>query len=257
MKMSNEVSKQQTWPKDNFGWEPDMESTGGEVVRPVRSMQGEIKLKFVSPNWSADGVECNGRELICYDKTYAVIRWNDDNMPEEVIPLARGAPCPNLTEMNAAIPQSQWRTGLNGNPEPPYQLQRCLEFLNPKNMERLSWPHNITVVGSSRAAEELEGRIKITRRLRGEDVYPMVKLESKHMPTRYGGRERPCLSIIDWVRLGEHGIERIEVNVTTQPQLERVAKAGPAKSAQQSVLPIQSVPEVTLKEEIADDIPWK
>ena len=172
--MINEVANQAAWPKDNFGWEPDMESTGGEVDRPVRSMQGEIKLKFVSPNWSADGVECNGRELICYDKTYAVIRWNDDNMPEEVIPLARGEPCPNLTEMNAAIPQSQWRTGLNGNPEPPYQLQRVLEFLDPKNMERLSWPHNVTVIGSSRAAEELEGRIKITRRLRGEDVYPVV-----------------------------------------------------------------------------------
>ena len=72
--MSNEVANQAAWPKDNFGWEPDMESTGGEVDRPVRSMQGEMKLKFVSPNWSVDGVECNGRELICYDKTYAVIR---------------------------------------------------------------------------------------------------------------------------------------------------------------------------------------
>jgi hypothetical protein len=222
--MSNDVTKKATQPHDGFGWEPDVGRTGGgEAVRPARSMQGEVKLKFVSPEWSADGVECNGRTLIVYDKTYSVIRWNSDNMPEEVIPLARGAPCPDLAEMNCGVPQSQWRTGLNGSPEAPYQLQRVLEFLDPKTMERLSWPHNVSVVGSSRAAEELEGRIKITRRMRGE-VYPLVRLESKHMPTRFGGRERPCLTVVGWVRLGEHGIEHVDISKPVQLAAPRSAQ---------------------------------
>jgi hypothetical protein len=256
--MSNEVSKKRpTWPRDNFGWEPEIDVADGEVDCPARSMQGESKLKFVDPNWSVDNVNCNGRELIVYDKTYSVIRWKDDGSgPEEVIPVARDASPPNLKEMNAKIPQSEWRIGLNGQPEPPYMLQRCLEFLDPQNMERLSWPHNVTVVGSSRAADELEGRIKITRRLRGEDVYPLVKLESRHMPTQYNprGRQRPYLDIIKWVRLGEHGIEYIDVSSPTQARLERFASAEPTKPAQQSVLPMQSVPEVSLSEEMKDEV---
>jgi hypothetical protein len=204
-----------------------------------------------------DNVNCNGRELICYDKTYSVIRWKDDNSgPEEVIPVARDAPPPNLKEMNAKIPQSEWRIGLNSLPEPPYQLQRVLEFLDPTSMERLSWPHNVTVIGSSRAADELEGRIKITRRLRGEDVYPLARLESRHMPTRYNprGRQRPHLAIIKWVRLGEHGIEYIDVNAPAQARLERSTQAESAKPAQQSVLPMQSVPEVGPSEEMEDEV---
>jgi hypothetical protein len=254
--MSDEVSKKAiqaalhgVLPQDNFGWEPDMASTGGEVDRPVRSMQGEVTLKFVDPDWSANGVNCNGRELICYDKSYEVMRWNDNNRPQETIPLIRGAPCPDLKAMNAAIPQAQWRTGLDGNPEPPYQLRRVLEFLDPKNMERLSWPHKVTVVGSTRAAEELEGRIKIARRVCGKNVCPVAKLTHTFMPTRFGGQERPYLAIVYWVCLGEHGIERVEINVTPQAQLQR--------GTEQPASPTQSAPKVTTAEELNDDIPWK
>jgi hypothetical protein len=257
--MSNEVSnKQPTWPRDKFGWEPEIEVADGEVDRPARSMQGESKLKFVDPNWSVDNVNYNGRELIVYDKTYSVIRWkNDGSGPEEVIPVARNASPPNLKEMNAKIPQEEWRIAF-GKPEAPYQLQRCLEFLDPVSMERLSWPHNVTTLGSSRAADELEGRIKITRRLRGEDVYPLVKLESRHMPTQYNprGRQRPHLAIINWVRLGEQGIEYVGIGAPAQAQLERFTQAGTAKSTQQSVLPMQSVPEVSPSEEMDDEVKY-
>jgi hypothetical protein len=255
--MSNEVTKKETWPCDNFGWEPEIEIADGEVDRPARSMQGESKLKYVEPNWSVDSVICNGRELIVYDKTYSVIRWKDDgSRPEEVIPVARDASPPNLKEMNAKIPQEEWRIGLNGQPEPPYQLQRCLEFLDPVSMERLSWPHNVAVVGSSRAAEELEGRIKIIRRLHGENVFPLVRLEHRHMPTpRYNprGRERPYLDIVKWARLGEHGIEYIDVTAPAQMQLERPAPATPAKP-RQPALPMQSVSKPTLAEEMDDEV---
>jgi hypothetical protein len=254
--MSNDVTKKETWPRDNFGWEPDIPSGDDKSDRPARSMQGEAKLSYVAPNWSVDGIICNGRELVCYDKTFSVIRWKDDSSgPLEVIPVKRGEKPPDLKEKNAKIPQSEWRIAF-GKPEAPYQLQRCLEFLDPLNMERLSWPHNVTVAGSSRAAEELEGRIKIARRVSGENVYPLVKLEHRHMPTNYGGRERPHLAIVKWARLGEHGIEYVDLSTApAQAQLERFAQAGPAKP-QQSALPMQSVPEVTVAEEIDDKLPY-
>jgi hypothetical protein len=140
------------------------------------------------------------------------------------------------------------RTGLSGKPEPPWQLQRVLEFLDPETAERLSWPANVTVAGSSRAAEELEGRIRIVRRLRGEDVYPRVQLSHKFMPTQFGGRERPHLPIVGWVRFGEHGgLEAIETNVMPEAQ-RRITESKPQPA------PMQSVSEVSLSEEMEDEV---
>jgi hypothetical protein len=70
--MTNEVTKRQNEPRDNFDYEPLSEYPGNSSEkRPARSMQGETKLKFVDPDWTADGVPCNGRELVCYDRTFA------------------------------------------------------------------------------------------------------------------------------------------------------------------------------------------
>jgi hypothetical protein len=188
----NEIAKRQDPPRDNFDYDPLAEyaGSGGGADRPARSMQGETKLKYVDPDWTADGVPCNDRVLVVYDRTYAAVHWGD-GAPIEVRPLVRGETPPDLKALNAAIPKDEWREGFNGQPEPPWQLQRVLEFLDPETAERLSWPANVTVAGSSRAAEELEGRIKIVRRLRGEDVYPRVRLTHRFMPTKFGGRERP------------------------------------------------------------------
>jgi hypothetical protein len=258
--MTNDITKKEAGPRDNFGWEPDIDLTDGdEADRPARSMQGETKLSYVDPDWSANKVNCNGRELIVWDKTYSIIRWKDDGSgPLEVIPVARDAPLPDLKEMNAKIPQEQWRIAF-GKPEPPYQLQRVLEFLDPITMERLSWPHNVKVFGSSRAADELEGRIKIVRRLRGTDIYPVIVLDHTYMPTQHSprGKQRPFLRIVKWARLGEHGIEYIDISAPAQPRLEHFAEAGSAKAAQQSALPKQSAPDVPLSEEMDDSVPWK
>jgi hypothetical protein len=245
--MSNDLTKK---ARDNFDFDPLSEYPGsGGEDRPARSMQGETKLKFVDPDWTADGVNCNNRVLVCYDRTYAAVHWGED-APIQVLPVVRGEPMPDLKALNAAIPEKEWRTGLSGKPEAPWQLQRVLEFLDAESAERLSWPANVTVVGSSRAAEELEGRIKIVRRLRGEDVYPQVRLTHRFMPTRHGGRERPYFEIVKWVRFNEHGgLEAIETNVTPETQ-RRIAGSTP----QPTPMPMQSVSEPTLAEEMEDEV---
>jgi hypothetical protein len=245
--MSNEITKK---ARDNFDFDPLAEypGGGGEDSRPARSMQGETKVKFVDPDWSADNIPCNNRILVVYDRTYSVVHWGE-NAPIQVLPVVRGEPIPDLKALNAAIPQSEWRDGLDGKPEAPWQLQRTIEFLDPETAERLSWPHKVTVVGSSRAAEELEGRIKIVRRLRGEDVYPRVRLGHKFMPTKQGGRERPYLEIVGWVRFGEHGgLEAIESNIVPETQQRRIAGNKPQPTQ------MQSVSEPTLAEEMDDEV---
>jgi hypothetical protein len=248
--MTNEITKRQNQPRDSFDYDPLAEYPGSDDDRPARAMQGETRLKFVDPDWTADGVPCNNRVLVCYDRTVAAIHWGE-SAPIDTKPLIRGEPIPDLSKLNAAIPEKEWRIGLNGKPEPPWQLQRVLEFIDPETGERLSWPHNVTVAGSSRAAEELEGRIKIVRRLRGEDVYPRVKLSHKFMPTAYGGRERPYLEVIGWVRFRAHGgLEAIESNITPETQQRSIGSAAQAA-------PMQSVSEPSLSEEMdGDQVPF-
>jgi len=187
-------------------------------------MQGETKLKFVDPDWTADGIPCNDRVLVCYDRNYAAIHWGD-GAPIEVRVLARGEPAPDLKALNAVIPKEQWRDGFNGQPEPPWQLQRVLEFLDPETAERLSW----------------------RRRLRGEDVYPRVRLTHRSMPTKFGGRERPYLEIVGWVRFGAHGgLEAIESNIQPETQQRCIGSTAPATA-------MQSVSEPSLSEEMGGD----
>jgi hypothetical protein len=247
--MTNELTKRQNEPRDNFDYDPLSEYFGNSSEnRPARSMQGETKLKFVAPNWTVNDVRCNGRELVCYDRTFAVVRWgNGDGPPLNVLPVVRGEPIPDFRAWNAAIPQSEWRDGRDGKPQPPWELQRVLEFLDPETAERLSWPANVTVVGSSRAAEILEGRIKIGRRLRGEEVYPRVRLSHTFMSTKFGGRERPHFEIVGWVRFGAHGgLEAIASNITPETQQRSIENAAQATS-------MQSVSEPSLSEEMGGD----
>jgi hypothetical protein len=209
-------------------------------------------LKFVDPDWSANGDPCNGRELICHDRHYEAVRWGDgDGGPLDVKPVLRDQPLPDIKAWNAEIPKEQWRMGLNGQPEPPWQIQRVLEFLDPESAERFSWPHNVKVAGSSRAAEELEGRIRIVRRLRGETVYPRVRLDHTFMPTKFGGRERPFLRIVGWVKFGESGgLVGVESNILPENKPKLVGGTVAAKP----VVPTQSVSEPTLSEEMDGDV---
>jgi len=40
------------------------------------------------------------------------------------------------------------------------------------------------------------------RRIRGEHVYPIFKLHSAAMKTRFGIKQRPDFAIVDWTLLG-------------------------------------------------------
>jgi hypothetical protein len=77
------------------------------------------------------------------------------------------------------------------------------------------------------------------RAFRGLNTYPVVRLSNTFMKTRFGGRQRPHLEIVRWIRLGDDGSV---LPVTEQP-----------------LLPDQGAKEVTppsAKEVTKDSIPW-
>ena len=202
---------------DNFGWQPTVRTGADDGTdRTVRVLQGAL-LKFTGGTeasdgsglwtWTVDGESVNGRLLMSYDKSFYIVRWD----PYETRPVTRETPADALEKLNAAIPQSEWPIGTyTKKPEAPYQLQRVVEFIDPQTLECFSWAHSVTIAGSSRAASDLENRIERTRRVHGDGVYPLVTLEATHMSTAYGGRKRPHLEVVGWVRRGmSGGIERV------------------------------------------------
>ena len=56
--------------------------------------------------------------------------------------------------------------------------------------------------GAEIAVERLKHRVKLMRALRGNRVVPVVKLDSKPMPTQFGVKQRPEFTILEWRELG-------------------------------------------------------
>ena len=139
-------------------------------------------------------------ELIVVDIGRVVQRWKS-GQPIETIVLAPGQKYPDLNELNAAVPQTEWEEGPDGKPRGPYQAQLIVYLLNGETMDRFTFPTGTT--GGAIAVRDLVDRTNWMRRYRGQHVYPLITLRDVFMRTRFGGRQRPHFEIRRWVKLGD------------------------------------------------------
>src|SRR5262245_49871347 len=134
-------------------------------------------------------------------------------------------------------------------------------------MQRYSFP--TSTIGGFRCIRELDDRITLMRRFRGENVYPIVQLTRTHMPTKYGGRERPHLEIKgDWRRIGGGEAEALpspqapslppeQEQAASPPQQEQATSPPQAQAVNEAAtIKTQRVSEPTLQEELNDKNPW-
>src|SRR6266498_2795207 len=63
-------------------------------------------------------VDVDRERLIMTSRT-ANRRWEDDRIVDTRVKL-KGQPFTSANELNAAVPKSEWRTGLNGEPVGPW-----------------------------------------------------------------------------------------------------------------------------------------
>ena len=96
-----------------------------------RLIQGTI-LRCVDGHWSD-----RDKTPIPPDKTLVVLgtatalqHWHN-GMPTETIVKHPGAALPDVAELNAKIPESQWEEGLDGDPRPPWVKQFIVYLLDP------------------------------------------------------------------------------------------------------------------------------
>jgi hypothetical protein len=202
-----------------------------------RVIQGTL-VKFTNEaKWVSNGDEPpSDFELVVINIGRVVQKWQDGS-PVETIVLAPGQKYPDVKKLNEAVPQSEWEEGPDGRPRGPWQAQHVVYLLNPKTMDRFSFPTGTT--GGSIAVSDLVDRVKWMRRFRGQQVYPVVELSDTYMPTRYGGRQRPHFEIVKWVTFDGGG------NALPAPDTPK--------------LPNQGAKEVTApsaKEVTKDEIPF-
>jgi hypothetical protein len=193
----NDVVVKPKSPLDGFqGFEVDSSAS--------RLIQGQL-VKFTNEaTWvTRDGEELSATlEFIADNVIRGVQKWAD-GQPIETRVLEPGEKFPNLEELNASVPQSEWREGPDGKLRGPWQAEYLTYLLNPGTVERFTYA--TSTIGGGIAVRDLVDRVSLMRRFRGEQVYALVSLSASPMKTRYGTRPRPNFVIKRWVGLSSDG----------------------------------------------------
>jgi hypothetical protein len=241
--MSNDVVKKDSTPADNFsGWEDGTE--GDDRPEGAGIIQGSL-VKFTNEAmWvTRDGDELPADlELVAVDVGRVVQKWQD-GQPVETIVLEPHQKFPNVEELNEKVPKKEWVEGPDGNLRGPWQAQHILYLLDPRTMDKFTFPTGTT--GGRIAVRDLVDKTTWMRRLRGPNVYAVVLLSNTFMNTKWGGRQRPHFRIVRWV-----GSEGGQVEALPSPPPPATTQAP-----EQSDLPLNEVKEPSLAEEMDDEIP--
>jgi hypothetical protein len=178
----------------------------GDEGKPsnARVIQGKLLEFTIDYRWLANDEEFpKTRELVVVDTTRIVQKWIN-NLPAGVIFVETHQKWPNVDKLNEDCPRSEWGLDYNKKtPKGPWQKTRVAYLVDPKTMERFTWPTR--TVGGEVCIREFRESVRLMRQFRGAHVYPIVTLTDTFMPTTWGGRQRPDLKIEDWIVLGREG----------------------------------------------------
>jgi hypothetical protein len=198
------------------------------------------RIKSIDGLWTVDGQPVPS-PLLAVSTTTCLQRFPKDGGPPEVIPQRAGENLPDVAELNAKIPQSEWQPGLDGKPRPPWAKFWVAHLLDPRTAEIYTFSNS--TVGARLAVERLEERVQRMRSLRGENVVPLVELGSAPMKTQFSPtpKKRPEFAIKSW-----HANGGTPVASSPAKQIEHQASENIGRK----------VEEPTVREELNDSIPF-
>ena len=230
--MNGEQTKSETLPAVPIN---DFNATDGSD----HLIKGTI-LRCVDGRWAdRNGISYpTGTVMLALGTTQALQHWQD-GMPIDTILKQAGQPLPDAKELNAEIPQEEWELGLDNKPRPPWVVQFVVYLIDPNDASAYTFINS--TIGARIAVEHLENRVRAMRMLRGAQVVPLIKLDSRPMTTKYGAKLRPEFAIVDWREL------RAGLKGETTPQIEH------RKSVEQVGRPVEPV---STEEELDDQIPF-
>src|SRR5262249_20976122 len=131
-------------------------------------------------------------------------------------------PLPNLDELNASIPRSEWPLGLSGEPEKPWKFVYVFYLVALKTGTMFTYEHD--TFGAMLCYDALHEAITVQRMLRGAHVFPVVHLEQRPWKSaRFGPQMRAHLQPTgDW---------RAPGNIQSVPQTPVPQLSGPTTTA--------------------------
>jgi hypothetical protein len=135
-----------------------------------------------------------------------------DGRPEVIAEVPDGPALPDVDELNAAIPEDEWQTGLAGKPEPPWRQEFVLYALDLDALSVITFANS--TIGAMRAVTEIESRWDWARALYGDDVRPLLKLADAPFPTSFGERKRPFFEVTGWRRFRDGALCAVDHNIT-------------------------------------------
>src|SRR6516225_7117138 len=237
-----------------------------------RVMRGTIARWAFSTGWvDRDGLPIPETMLVIGYIT-VLRRWKEKR-PEYI----SEHPLPDPDELNKAIPVAEWETGLDGKPRRPWNLTYVIYLVDLKTGALYTYAHD--TYGAMQAYNALEERIAVMRVLRGEHVYPIVRLEKRQWKSAtYGMQMRPHLEPTgDWRSPGTmQSVQRAPAPqisgpstptpttpaTSTTPSSTPSTPSTPPPAAAASAPPsstildhMKPVKPVTVGELIADEIP--
>jgi hypothetical protein len=232
--MTNELKKIE--PIDSFdafehGIEGEVERAGAEAFVIFTN-----EAKFVLRGSTAP-LPSNMQYLVESIDRFEV-QWVDGK--PQMRQLKPGEKFRDIKKLNDEAPKSEWSEGPGGELRGPWENEYLVRLLNPVTMDRITFATK--TVGGGIAVRELVDRTKRMRRLRGENVFPVVTPMSVPWKTRYGWRQRPHFEPKRWVVFGA---PESEVPVIEAPQ----AKPVPEPQAPRAYAPdrITSGPQPSAK----------
>jgi hypothetical protein len=198
---------------------------GGGGLRQ-RLLRGTLlKWKEVNGYLDRDGVQPMEGPYLLWGMEQGYQRWKDQTLIDEII----DKPLPDLEQLNAAIPKSEWEPGLDGHPRPPYSHQYCVYLLDPNDGQFFTLMNS--TVGMKMLWESLDERWRVMRHLRGADVIAVANLATRPFRTaKWGIKQRPDLKL-EWRKPRGGGGDILAGPVAPTPQLPPASSAPSASSA--------------------------
>jgi hypothetical protein len=213
-------------------------------------LPGSVKLKCIDGRWmDGDDLPAPG-EMLVTGTAHGLQAWQNGKQIGELLdrPDKRWTKY-DAEELNAKIPEEEWGVDQNGQPQAPWKETWAAYLVDPGSATEYSFINSTR--GQQIAIERLQRRMEITQALKGANVRPRVKLESRPMPIKRLGitKQRPELTVLEWIDLtgdGEVLLGRKQAPLQIEHKPEEPTTAEPK---------LKKVKPPTVSEEINDTLP--
>jgi hypothetical protein len=170
------------------------------LANPIRGVGMRFKdgayVEFAEP------INTTSSTFTVLDRGEAWVKLEKDCVPEYKV-REPGKPRPPQPHVD----KKDWVLDLNKQPAHPWKLTFFLYLLNAITGELSTFWTN--TIGGKIALAALSDQISFMRRVR-PDAVPIIKLESKSMPTKFGGpKPRPHFNIVRWASRGAAGSQTL------------------------------------------------